>query len=147
MSKRSLMRGALLLALAGALIYAYRSDRILFETPAQKTPRYFGKVGHALAKHHGLQFLLTFDESRPVEWIGRAEVHYPGTERVPGRLGNARRFDGRTDTYIETSACWLELGPAYTLALRVRLEDTGMDQEIWYTSMDGARDSSCATAR
>lgn len=133
------MRGALLLALAGALAGVYRSDRLLFEIPAERAPRYFSKVGHALAKHHGLHFLLTFDEARPVEWMGRSEVHYPGTERVPGLLGKARRFDGRADTYLETSAHWPDLGPTYTLAMRLELDPTGMDQEIWYTSIHGRR--------
>lgn len=133
------MRGAGLLALAGALFLAYRSDRALFGFAAEKTPRYFDKVGHALAKHHGLRFLLTFDEARPVEWIGHAAVQCPGTERVPARLGEGRRFDGRPDTYVQTSAWWPDLGPTYTLAIRVELEDAGLDQEIWYTSIQGRR--------
>ena len=133
------MRGALLLALAGALAGVYRSDRLLFEAPAEATARYFNKVGSALARHHGLYFLMTFDEARPVEWVGHAQVHYPGTERAPGHLGAARRFDGRMGTYIETSAFWPDLGPAYTLSVWVKLEDNHADQEIWYTSIQGRR--------
>ena len=133
------MRGAGLLALAGALAFVYRSDRVLFGYAAEKAPRYFEKVGYALAKHHGLHFLLTFDEARPVEWIRHAQVQCPGTERVPARLGEARRFDGRPDTYVQTSAWWPDLGPTYTLAIRVELADAGLDQEIWYTSIQGRR--------
>ncbi len=139
MLRRAPIRGVLLLVLAGALAGAYRSDRVLFGWAAEKAPRYFAKTGYALAKHHGLRFLMTFDESRPAEWIGPAKVHWPGTERAPGRWGSARRFDGRPDTFIETTAVWLDLGPAYTLALRLQLEDTGLDQEIWYTSYQGQR--------
>lgn len=137
--KRRIIGGALLLALAGALAAAYRSDRFLFEAPAKDTPHYFNKVGHFLAKHHGLAFLMTFDEARPVEWVGRGAVHYPGTESVPGRIGQARRFDGRASTHVETSACWPELGSNYTLSLWLNLESTGMDQEIWYTFIQKQR--------
>ena len=131
--KRRIITGVLLLALAALLGLTYRSDRLLFELPAETARRHFEKIGHALARHHGVFFLMTFDESRPVEWIVRNPVLYPGTERIPGRLGHARRFDGRASTHIETSALWPDLGSNYTLSLWVDLESTGMDQDIWYT--------------
>ena len=102
--KRPLMRGALLLALACALIRAYRSDRLLFELPEKAAEHEFFKIGHALAKHRGLQFLMTFDEPQPREWIGRGPVQYPGTECVPGRIGKARLFDGNRHTSLSTAA-------------------------------------------
>ncbi len=133
--KRPLTRSLLLLALACIGLVVYRSDRLLFEIPAARAERYFSKVGHALATHHGLSFLMTFDEPRPQEWVGRGAIRYPGTERVPGRIGQARRFDGRTSTHVATSALWQNLGSNYTLSLWVNLESTGMDQDIWYTFM------------
>jgi hypothetical protein len=119
------------------LLVAYRSDRFLFELPAEIAQHHFEKVGHALAKHHGLAFLMTFDEAQPVEWIGRGEVHWPGTESVPGRFGQARRFDGKPRAHIETMARWPYLGPNFTLSLWIKLEPTEMDQNIWYTAFQG----------
>ena len=68
--KRRWRTGVLLAALAAGLVLVCRSDCLLFEKPASFAARQFAKTGHALAKHHGLRFLLTFDEPRPVEWIG-----------------------------------------------------------------------------
>lgn len=136
---RTILGGLLLLAVAAGGLAAWRSDRFLFEIPAWRTQRCFDKIGHALAKHQGLCFLMTFDEARPVEWIGRGMVQYPGTERVAGRLGFARRFNGKASTLLETSAVWPALGSNYTLSLWVKVEATGMDQEIWYTFIQERR--------
>ncbi len=133
MPKR-LIGGLLLLALAAAGAAAYRSDRLLFDSPANATLRRARKIGHALARRHDLAFLMTFDESTPVEWIARGPVRFPGTELVPGRIGRARRFDGNAHTHLSTSATWPELGPTYTLSLWARLEPTGADQDIWSTA-------------
>ena len=137
--RRAVVGYFLLLALAASVTAVWRSDRLLFDLPARKAQHYFDSIGHALAKHYGLCFLMTFDEPRPVEWIGRGMVQYPGTERVPGHFGFARRFDGKSSTLLETSAVWPALGSNYTLSLWVQLEDTGMDQEIWYTFIQGRR--------
>lgn len=135
--KRRWRTGGLLAALAAGLLLACRSDRLLFEKPAAFAARQFEKVGHALAKHQGLRFLMTFDEPRPVDWIGGGRANAPGTECVPGRFGYARRFDGDDRTYLETPAVWTDLGPAYTLSLWASLENTGADQDIWFTSFQG----------
>ncbi len=131
---RPLMRGALLLALACVLVWTCRSDRLLFELPEKAAEHQFRMIGHALAQRCGLQFLMTFDEPQPREWIGCGPVQYPGTECVPGRIGKARLFDGNRHTSLSTIAFWPDLGPTYTLSLWVRLEDTGRDQEIWFTT-------------
>ena len=107
---RSFWRWILLLAMAAGAVTLWRSDRWLFEWPAEKSQHYFEGVGHRLAKHHGLAFLMTFDEAHPVEWIARGTVLYPGTTRVPGRLGFARQFDGKARTMLETTAIWPALG-------------------------------------
>ena len=135
--KRRWRTGVLLAALAAGLVLVCRSDCLLFEKPASFAARQFAKTGHALAKHHGLRFLLTFDEPRPVEWIGGGLANAPGTECVPGRFGRARFFDGDDQTYLDTPAVWTDLGPAYTLSLWASLEDTGADQDIWFTSFQG----------
>ena len=130
--KRRLIGAGLLLALAGLLGFVYRSDRLLFELPEKTARHQFEKIGHEMAKHHGVAFLMTFDEPQPVEWINRGPVLYPGTESVPGRFGMARRFDGRNQTHLSTAVTWPVLGSNYTLSLWIKLEPTGTDQEIWY---------------
>lgn len=127
----------LLLAVVGGAVAIWRSDDLLFEWPAAKSQHYFQAVGHRLAKHHGLAFLMTFDESRPVEWIGCGTVQYPGTTRVPGRLGCARRFNGKACTMLETSAIWPALGSNYTLSLWAKVENVGHDQDVCYTFLQG----------
>ncbi|HOE00631.1 MAG TPA: CotH kinase family protein [Kiritimatiellia bacterium] len=134
---RSFWRWILLLAMAAGAVTLWRSDRWLFEWPAEKSQHYFEGVGHRLAKHHGLAFLMTFDEAHPVEWIARGTVLYPGTTRVPGRLGFARQFDGKARTMLETTAIWPALGSNYTLSLWVKVEPACHDQEIWYTFIQG----------
>ena len=135
--KRRLIGAGLLLALAGLLGFAYRSDRLLFELPDEMARHHFEKVGHALVKHHGLAFLMTFDEPRPIEWIGRDQIHWPGTESVPGRFGMARHFDGSPKAHVETSFKWEPLESNFTLSMWIRLEPSEMDQDIWYTDIQG----------
>ena len=131
---RSGAKIVLVLALGGAAALTYRSDRLLFELPAVKTQLYADKTSQALARRHGLVFLMTFDEARPTEWIRRGNVLCPGTESGPGRLGRARRFDGRSKTYVSTATEWSKLGATYTLSLWIKLDDIGRDQDIWCTS-------------
>lgn len=131
---RTLVRSALLLVLAAGIALVWRSDRILFQGPRNSTQRYFSKIGYALKKHHGISFLVTFDEPHLVEWITTDPVNAPGTESVRGHIGNGRRFDGSKYTYIETPVTWDTLGERYTLSLWVNIKKTDHAQNICFTS-------------
>lgn len=130
---RIFARSLLLLALAAGLAIAWQSDRILFEGPQHSAQRYFAKIGYALKKHHGISFLVTFDEPRSYEWVTSDHVNAPGTTRVRGHIGNARYFDGSKYTYIETPARWKSLGQSYTVSLWVNIRETDHDQNICFS--------------
>ena len=137
MKWRGVLWFALLLAAAAGLTGLYRSDHYLFELPDAWVQSCAKRLSFHLAKDDGLALLLPLDEAQPVEWIGRREIHYPGTDRVPGRFGSARRFDGKSHAGIETTTKWSSLGLNYTLSLWLKLADEGRDQEIWYTDIQG----------
>lgn len=77
MPRRVRIVALLLAAVIGVL--SYRSDYILFVLPEKFSESVFHAIGRHLRKSHGIQFLATFDEPVPLEWIGRRRLNAPGT--------------------------------------------------------------------
>lgn len=135
---RRIFPGAALLALGAAAWLCLRSEQRLFDAPRARADQAACAIAHRLAQRHQLYMLMTFDEPRPVEWVRRGRIQCSGTTVVPGHMGFARQFDGLA-SHIETDCYWGDLGPAYTLALRVKLAPAGQEQDIWFSSLQQRR--------
>lgn len=131
--KRFLIKCVLLVLVLGGLIYAYTTDRVVFDRPDRKVAHYTDRMGEKLAEENGLLMLLTFDQSAPRDWVSGAEIIQSGVEAVPGPIGTARRFDGHQRTFLETSVDWMRLSDSFTISTWVRLDPERKDQEILFS--------------
>ena len=82
---------------------------------------------------------MTFDEPVPEDFISRRPFLFSGTVAGPGRFGQARKFDGRERTQVETPLRWDSLGPSFTLSFWANVSPGQADQCIWYRSVRGVQ--------
>jgi hypothetical protein len=118
------------LALALGLILA--PAEWLFEAPLRAEAEARARLVQRLTGRSGLLCALTFDEPTPCEFVTGKPVIHSGTVAGPGRYGQARKFDGRERTQIETPMKWNRLGPAFTLSFWVKMPRGRANQCIWY---------------
>ncbi len=95
----------------------------------------------------GLRALWTFDERIPGGWfpdpllvptpeltVDHDTVAFPGTERVAGRHGDARRFSGDDESFLFSERSWKhEAEEPFTLAMWLRLKAFPLRQDILYS--------------
>ncbi len=80
------------------------------------------KLGAALFSRHGVAFYAPLDEAVPADLVTGAPLLATSAVRVPGAIGSARRFDGRSGENLVGPQRWSPLAPGgFTLALRARL--------------------------
>jgi len=132
-SPRTRTRAVLLAVLGVLIVVAWQSDILLIEAPALVERYYAARLGHRLRDRHKVAALLTFDAGELREAVGRAPCRNVGTRVVPGRLGEAREFDGTEACFIQTSAAWHGLGKQYSISCWVRLEPGAERQGIVFS--------------
>lgn len=120
--------GACLLFLAAA------PPEWLFDAPLRREERTRARLQRYLSERSGLLYALTFDEPTPREFFTGRQILFSGTTAGPGRYGQARKFDGRERTQIETPLRWDKIGSAFTLAFWLKMPQGRADQYIWYRS-------------
>lgn len=124
----------LLLACLLGLALVYRSDRILFEQPAERVSCYLEEIGEILDREHGLHLLATAGGAAPMDWVTGTRLNLSGVEVVSDGPLEALRFDGRGLTFAETAQSWARVGPRFTISTWVALETNLNDQAIVFTS-------------
>ena len=97
----------------------------LFQAPLQREERTRNRLVRYLTENCGLVYALTFDEPTPCEFITGRQVIFSGTTAVPGRYGQARKFDWRERTQIETPLRWDRIGSSFTLSFLVKMPQGG----------------------
>ena len=110
----------------------------LFAAPQRRVDRARACLARQLSES-GLVYLMTFDEPVPEDFISRRPFLFSGTVAGPGRFGQARKFDGRERTQIETPLRWDSLGPSFTLSFWANVSPGQADQCIWYRSVRGVQ--------
>ncbi len=104
------------LALASAVVGAYRSDRFMIKRPEANCEKYQRNIARHLAERQDVFLYMPMDEPRPLEWISGRRVVQVGTRSVPGRYGRARAFGGTETDALRLPVSWKSLGPAFTIS-------------------------------
>ncbi len=111
----------------------------LFDAPARRVEKARARLVRHLADRSGLLHALTFDEPVPAEFLSGRSLVFSGTVAGPGRFGQARKFDGRERTQIETPLRWDKLGSAFTLSFWANVAPGRSNQCIWYRAAEGVQ--------
>lgn len=111
----------------------------LFDAPPRRVDKARARLVRHLTERRGLLHALTFDEPVPAEFLSGRPLVFAGTVAGPGRFGQARKFDGRERTQIETPLRWDQIGSAFTLSVWVKIPRGRPDQCIWYRAAQGVQ--------
>ena len=89
------------------------------------------RLRNRLVSKHGLVLYAPLDAGVPLDRATGAPLEGVGTRVVPGRRGEARRFDGREARPLATDVPWNRFGPdGGTVFFWADLEETGREQRI-----------------
>ena len=139
-------------AVGAAAWAASRPESYWFERPAKRLARATERFRENLtARDPGLRALWTFDGREAVGWfpappfsrssdedVDRAA--FPGTSRVPGRHGDARRFRGDDGSFVLSQRDWKHGADApLSLAMWLRLEPEPVRQDVLCSCEGGLR--------
>ena len=92
---------------------------------------FHGALRTRLASGHGLVLYAPLDAGVPVNEASGAPLEGAGTRVVPGWRGEARRFGGDGDAFLETDVRWSRFGNSGgTLFFRADLEDAAVERRI-----------------
>ena len=109
----------------------------LFDAPLLRVEKTRGRLVRQLADRGGLLNAMTFDEPVPAEFLSGRTFLFSGTVAGPGRLGQARKFDGRERTQIEMPMRWDKIGTSFTLSFWMKMARGRSSQCIWYRAEEG----------
>ena len=152
---RAVLLAAAALAAAAAVAWAFsRPEAFWFDEPAARLARGAARFHEELCAEQGIRALWTFDERDGGAWFAgaaraRAEglsggagdpdgPAFPGTVRVPGRHGSARRFSGEDGAFVLAGRDWHH-GPSepFSVAMWLRLRDHPARQDVLCTESRG----------
>ncbi len=111
----------------------------LFDAPPRRVEKARARLVRHLAERRGLLHALTFDEPVPAEFLSGRPLIFSGTVAGPGHFGQARKFDGRERTQIETPLRWDKIGRAFTLSFWVNAARVQPNSCIWYRAAEGVQ--------
>lgn len=130
---RRVLKTLLLLAILAGLVELYRSDSALFIYPQDKLARANVRLRRALAKQSDLALLYSADQPPGRDWVSDQPVEIAGVTTHRGQYGTALRFDGGRRNFVNLPLRWQDLGPSFSIALWLRLDDASPDQEIVFS--------------
>ena len=143
-------RIAAMLLVVGALLawLVTRPEAFWFDWPEQRLKwRTELFRNDAANRDPGLRALWTFDERIPGGWfpdpllvptpdlmVDHDAVAFPGTERVAGRHGDARRFSGDDESFLFSERSWKhKADEPFSLAMWLRLKALPLQQDVLYS--------------